>query len=259
MGTAHADPSSTAGTGARDRSLRGFRHPTDADTVAPHRGPQCHPPIRAQTETPRTHRQPAPHRHQQPNRVPRTPAHPAPTAPPRSPKVPIQRKPHQPQLRLTRRPPPPKRHRRRRRRRRPKPAHRRPHQRPAATHPSRRPTARPRPRSPSPTPPVTTPSTVGDDGTLSFTATNTGGERSAPTTFDISLPAGVSVRSISVDGIDDLRESVLPAARHRHRASPSPSSSRWRRYRCAETGGATATIDGSGVGWMLHVEPAPAP
>jgi hypothetical protein len=97
--------------------------------------------------------------------------------------------------------------------------------------------------------------TAGATGALSFSATNSGGQRSGPTAFDINLPAGVSVRSVSIDGstICESRSCQLPTI------EPGASVTVVVAVAAepgAATGGAAATIDGNGVGWMLRVEPA---
>ena len=96
--------------------------------------------------------------------------------------------------------------------------------------------------------------TAGGTGSLRFTATNTGGERSAPTTFDVSLPTGVSVQNIRINGttICESRSCRLPGIEPGESVTvvvaiaAAPS---------AATGGAAATTAGSGVGWMVRVEP----
>ena len=100
--------------------------------------------------------------------------------------------------------------------------------------------------------------TVGGTGSLRFIATNSGGQRSAPTAFEIGLPSGVGVLSVSVAGstICDSQSCRLPGI------DPGESISVVVTIAAtpgAEPGGATATTDDGGVGWMLNVEPAPRP
>ncbi len=100
--------------------------------------------------------------------------------------------------------------------------------------------------------------TAGGTGALRFSATNSGGERSGPTAFDIDLPAGVIVQSVSINGstICESRSCQLPGI------EPGASITVVVDIAAAldaATGGASATIDGSGVGWMVTVEPAAGP
>ena len=99
--------------------------------------------------------------------------------------------------------------------------------------------------------------TAGGSGSLTFTATNEGGVRSASTGFDISLPAGISVQGISVNGttICDGPACQLPGLEPGESAVVSVVVAAGPD---AETGGARVSTGGNGVGWMLRIQSLPA-
>ena len=94
---------------------------------------------------------------------------------------------------------------------------------------------------------------AGGAATLRLTAGNVGGQRSAGTPLQLTLPTGVVVTAVSMDGAvicQDGRDCVLPPLEAGQTASVVLTLAIGGD---AGSGGALLTADGSGVGWQLRI------